>query len=101
MPSKTEAQDSYSPDKQCTPQDSGGLSVPFPGAVPGDPCSPKSIYRLAEKVCPTLLMCYIVTNKSSTQVGLIELCDIAFEDIRSKLDENNIVGELFSPFTAE
>ena len=29
------------------------------------------------------------------------LCDIAFDDIRSKLDENNIIEELFSPFTAE
>jgi len=44
---------------------------------------------------------YVVTNKPFTQVGLTELCDNAFEDIQSKLDENNIVGELFSPFTAE
>jgi len=44
---------------------------------------------------------FIVTDKCFTQVGLTELCDTAFEDIQSKLDENNIVGELFSPFTAE
>ena len=35
------------------------------------------------------------------QVGLTRLCDIAFKGIQSQLDENNILEELFSPFTAE
>ena len=88
-------------DRRYTPQDSGTFSVLPPGVVVGDPCSPKSIYHLAEKVCPTFLLGYVITDRSLTQVGLIELCDTAFEDIQSKLDENNIVRELFSPFTAE
>ena len=102
VPSKTMGtQDGYSVDERHTPQDSGGLSVPPPDTVVNDPCSPKSIYRLAEKVCPASLLDCVVTGKSFTQIGLAELCNTAFEDIRSKLDENNIVGELFSPFTAE
>ena len=99
-PKTKEIRDSYSPDRRYASQDSGGSSVPPPGAVVGDPCSPKSIYHLAEKVCPAPFLGYVVTNKSFTQVGLTELCDTACEDIRLKLDEN-IVGELFSPFTAE
>jgi hypothetical protein len=35
------------------------------------------------------------------QAGVTGLCDVAFEDIRSNLDESNIIEELFSPFTAE
>jgi len=85
----------------CAPQDSGNFSVPSPGAVVIKPCSPKSIYRLAEKVCPVPLLGCMVSNRSFTQIGLTGLCDTALEDIQSKLDENNIVRELFSPFTAE
>ena len=43
----------------------------------------------------------VPANDSFAKVGLIGLCDIAFKDIQSKLDENNIAQELFSPFTAE
>ena len=102
VPSKTMGtQDGHSLDGRYTPHDSGGLSVPPPNTVVGNPCSPKSIYRLAEKVCSAPFLEFIVTDKPFTQVGLTELCDTAFEDIQSKLDENNIIGELFSPFTAE
>ena len=102
VPCKTKkTQDGYSPDRRYTPQGPGAFSVQLPGAVIGDQCSPKSIYHLAGKVRPPSLLGCVVTNESFTQIGLTELCDTAFEDIKSKLDENNIVGELFSPFTAE
>jgi len=45
VPSKAKETQDDSPDR---------LYVPPPGAVAGDPCSPKSIYRLAEKVCAVL-----------------------------------------------
>jgi len=54
-PSETKgAQDSYS----------GWIGTPPPGAVIAEPCSPKSIYCLAEKVCPALLLGYVVSNVS-------------------------------------
>ncbi|PCH43560.1 hypothetical protein WOLCODRAFT_164544 [Wolfiporia cocos MD-104 SS10] len=46
------------------------------------PCSPKSMYRLAEKY------------------GITDLQDLAFEAIRSKLSTRNIVAEVFSRFTS-
>ncbi|KAF9793429.1 hypothetical protein BJ322DRAFT_1103824 [Thelephora terrestris] len=66
-------------------QDPEGLNSPLPpvALTTVQPCSPKSVYFLANKV------------------GLAGLCDIAFEYLWSNLDENNIVEELFSPFTAE
>ncbi|KAF9793428.1 hypothetical protein BJ322DRAFT_1103822 [Thelephora terrestris] len=66
-------------------QDPEGLNSPLPPVAftTFQPCSPKSVYFLANKV------------------GLTGLCDIAFKSIRSNLDENNIIEELFSPFTAE
>ena len=81
VPSKAkETQDGSTPDRRYAPQ--GGASVPPPGAVTGDPCSPKSICRLAEQVCAVLpLLGSLVTDKSFTQVGFTELCDTAFEDI--------------------
>ena len=71
-----------------------------PGIITAEPCSPKSIYQVANQVCfapPG----DIGTNNFFPQVGLTRLCDIAFKDIQSQLDENNILEELFSPFTAE
>jgi len=35
------------------------------------------------------------------QIGLAHLGDLAFDNIRSQMDEKNILRELFSPFTAE
>ena len=35
------------------------------------------------------------------QIDLACLRDLAFDNIKSQLDEKNIVQELFSPFTAE
>ena len=45
-----EAQDGCSQDEGTSPQDSEGLSVPRLGAVGVEPCSPKSVYCLADKV---------------------------------------------------
>ncbi|KAF9793441.1 hypothetical protein BJ322DRAFT_1155521 [Thelephora terrestris] len=81
--SKKETENDSSEDEKKLPRDHEGLGATPPGAVTVEPCSPKSVYRLANKV------------------GLAELCDTAFKDIQSKLDENNIIEELFSPFTAE
>ena len=35
------------------------------------------------------------------QIGLARLSDLAFDNIKTQLNEKNIVRELFSPFTAE
>lgn len=51
-----------------------------PEAIP--PCSPKSMYRLAEKY------------------GITDLQDRAFTEIRSQLSPKNIVSEIFSRFTS-
>ncbi|KAK0432035.1 hypothetical protein EV421DRAFT_2040915 [Armillaria borealis] len=55
------------------------------GSVQRDPnvCSPKSMYRLA------------------TRAGLDELKKLAFDNLRSQLTEENIVGELFSTFSRD
>ena len=81
--------------------DPEGLMVPPPGTIWAEPCSPKSVYCLASKVCLAPLPNGVVTNSFFVQIGLTGLCDIAFEDVQSKLDKDNIVQELFSPFAAE
>jgi hypothetical protein len=35
------------------------------------------------------------------QIDLTSLRDLAFDNIKSQMDENNILQELLSPFTAE
>ena len=45
-----EAQDGCSQGEGTSPQDSEGLSAPLLGAVVVEPCSPKSVYCLADKV---------------------------------------------------
>jgi len=49
-PSEKEAQDGCSQGERTSLQDSEGLSAPPPGAVVVEPCSPKSVYCLADKV---------------------------------------------------
>ena len=78
-----------------------GLGALPPGVIVVEPCSPKSVYYLADKVRLAPPRSDAVTNSSFTQVSLTGLCDITFKDIQSKLDKNNIVHELFSPFTAK
>jgi len=58
-----ERQDGHSPDTTVDPQDSGRFRIPLSGA---GPCSPKSIYRLAEKVRPALLG-YVVAEMQQLQ----------------------------------
>ncbi|KAK0219087.1 hypothetical protein IW262DRAFT_1559198 [Armillaria fumosa] len=55
------------------------------GSLERDPsaCSPKSMYRLA------------------TRAGLDQLKELAFDDLRSQLTEENIVRELFSTFSRD
>jgi len=96
-----ETQDGCSQGEGESPQDPEGLSVSSPGAIAVEPCSPKSVYCLANKVRLVPFRSYAITYSFFAQVDLTELCDIAFEDIRSKLDKNNIIHELFSPFTAK
>jgi len=62
--SEKETRDGCSQDERKPPQDSGGLSTPSPGAVVLDPCSPKSIYCLANKVCLAPLLGDAITNNS-------------------------------------
>ena len=99
-PAEKGGRDGCSQGERKSPRDSEGLSAPSLNAVVIEPCSPKSVYSLANKVRLAPLRRDTVTHSSSAQVGLAGLCDLALEDIRSKLDKNNIVHELFSPFTA-
>jgi hypothetical protein len=94
-------QNGDSQEEKSPPQGSGGTIVPPPGAIVLEPCSHKSIYSLAKKVCLAALLDDAVINNFFAQVGLTGLCDIAFKSIQSQLGENNIVQELFSPFTAK
>ena len=48
---KEEARDGCSQGEGTSPQDSAGPNVPSPGTVVVEPCSPKSVYCLANKVC--------------------------------------------------
>jgi hypothetical protein len=45
-----ESQDDHSQNERNPPQDLGGFVVPSPNDIFFEPCSPKSIYRLADKV---------------------------------------------------
>jgi len=98
---KEQIQDGCSQGEGKSTQGSEGLSASPPCAVVVEPCSFKSVYCLASRVYLSPLRSDAVINSSFAQVGLTGLCDIAFKDIQSRLDENNIVQELFSPFAAE
>ena len=50
------------------PQDRDGFDAPPPSAIVVDPCSPKSIYKLANKVCLSSPRSDIVTNTSPRRV---------------------------------
>ena len=49
-PSGKEAEDGCSQGEIMSPQDSEGFSAPPPDAIAVEPCSPKSVYCLANKV---------------------------------------------------
>ena len=63
-PSGKETEDGRSQDEIKSPQDSGGLSASPTGAVVVEPCSPKSAYCLANKVCLPPLRNDVVANSS-------------------------------------
>ena len=65
-PSGKETQDCYSQGERTSPRDSEGLSTPPPGVVAIEPCSPKSVYYLADKVRLTSLRKDTVINSSFT-----------------------------------
>lgn len=57
-----EAQDNPPEDEPKSPQDRDGLGVLPPAALMSGPCSPKSIYRLAIKVCLLLHMRFVING---------------------------------------
>lgn len=65
------------------------------------PCSPKSIYVLASLVRqPSIQMVSDVALRHRTELEIQPLCDSAFADIKSKVSQSNVVGEVFSWVTA-
>ena len=58
------AQDGCSKDEGKAPQDSEGANVSPPCIVAVEPCSPKSVYRLANKVCLSPLRGDAAANNS-------------------------------------
>ena len=77
------------------------VSAPSSKTAITEACSPKSVYALASKVRPPFLRCKWDSLPTSRQIDLKCLRDLAFDNIKSQLDEKNIIEELFSPFTAE
>ena len=51
-----EAQNGHSEDEPRPPHNQEGLVAPPPSFIMAEPCSPKSVYCLANKVHPTLLL---------------------------------------------
>jgi hypothetical protein len=67
------------------------------------PCSPKSTYRLAEKVRPVINLAaieHLSLTSLTCKLGDKSLQDRALEAIGHRLSEYNIVDELFSKFTS-
>ena len=63
---KGEAQDGYSQGERKSPQAPEGLSAPLPTAVVVGPCSPKSVYRLANEVRLAPLLSDVITDSPLT-----------------------------------
>ena len=61
---KKEFQGGHSQIERNFPQDSGRLNVIPPGDIVFEPCSPQSIYSLADKVCLAALLGGAVANIS-------------------------------------
>ena len=61
---KEEAQGGCSQGERKCPQDPEGLNAPPPSTVVVEPCSPKSVYSLATKVCLALLRSDAIINSS-------------------------------------
>ncbi|KAJ7083874.1 hypothetical protein C8R44DRAFT_903564 [Mycena epipterygia] len=72
-------------------------------AVHGPACSPKSMYRLADKASDTIhcrFRCMLINNIFTAQLGLDELQALALAAISARLSEGNILEEMFSSFTS-
>jgi hypothetical protein len=64
------------------------------------PCSPKTIYVLANLVRqPSTERSHAILTHN-IKLGIQPLCDSAFADIKSKVTLNNVVDEVFSWVTA-
>jgi len=63
---KGEAQDGCSQGERKSPQDPEGLGAPPPAGVVVEPCSPKSVYCLANKVRLAPLRSDVVTDNPLT-----------------------------------
>ena len=59
-----EVQDGCSQGEKKSPQDFGGFSALPPGVIAVEPCSPKSVYCLADKVRLAPLRSYPATDSS-------------------------------------
>jgi hypothetical protein len=59
--------------------------------------SPKSIYRLADKV--TVPPCLICSTEAAWKYDIPELKQLAWEKILENLDSCDLVEEIFSEFT--
>ena len=62
-------------------------------------CAPKLAYMLSDKVSWFSLP--FLPYTLPFQVGLLALRDLAFWDIKSKMNKENIAKELFSKFSSE
>lgn len=93
----------YSGDIKFLPLKSERTASQSTAVVEGDqlyqPCSPKSMYRLAVKVSdgPNMLACIF---HSFEKLGLDDLKNLAFKSIRTGLSKSNILDEAFSEFTS-
>ncbi|KAJ7612773.1 hypothetical protein FB45DRAFT_1036982 [Roridomyces roridus] len=71
---------------------------PQESVVVGPTCSPKSMYRLADKV--NLPVSTLIQLFDSSKLGLEDLQALALASISSHLSEQNILQEVFSSFTS-
>lgn len=65
-------------------------------AMAPPPCSPKSIYVLANLVSRPQIMRPKDNANSSSKLGMKTLRDSAFADLKTKVTLDNVVGEVFS-----
>ena len=62
--------------------------------------SPKSIYRLADKVCPFVAVA-LALNRHSPKYDIPALKQLALENIRHGLGQCDLVEEVFSEFSSK
>lgn len=62
--------------------------------------SPKSMYRLADKVSGHRVRLAVMLTQFHQQLGLDDLAQLSLKNIKSQLTTDVIVHELFSKFTS-